>query len=172
MASKRKTNSQHETDEEDVEFLSEEPKKKQVKKPVYMQKYKSEYQVKYPCMRPSAKKGEHFAYCTHCDKDVSVSHAGLNDLKKHVETAVHKENEKLKAKTPSVASMFHQQQSPECLKTKITRAEAIMCGLVAEQNFSLSVVDTFKKALPIMFPDSKIAAGEFFLFFCCCCFFY
>ena len=88
MASKIKTNSQHETDEEDVEFLSEEPKKKQVKKPVYMQKYKSEYQVKYPCMRPSAKNGEHFAYsyCTHCDKDVSVSHAGLNDLKKHVET--------------------------------------------------------------------------------------
>lgn len=45
----------------------------------------------------------------------------------------------------------------------ITRAEILMCELIAELNLPLTAADTFNKAFKLMFPDSKIAEG--FLFY-------
>jgi len=45
----------------------------------------------------------------------------------------------------------------------ITRAETLMCELIAELNLPLTAADTFNKAFKLMFPDSKIAEG--FLFY-------
>ena len=44
----------------------------------------------------------------------------------------------------------------------ITRAETLMCELIAELNLPLTAANTFNKAFKLMFLDSKIAEGILF----------
>lgn len=57
------------------------------------QTFKKEYVKDFPSFQKS-KKGEYFAYCTACRKDINISHGGRYDCKKHVETEAHKTAEK------------------------------------------------------------------------------
>ena len=51
----------------------------------YMQKYKDEYSKQLACIVKLSKSDKH-AFCTICLADISITHGGLNDVKKHIAT--------------------------------------------------------------------------------------
>ena len=53
----------------------------------------------------------------------------------------YKGKEKALEKTPTIAAAFKKTSETECLQTKVTRAESVLCGLVAELNLSMSVTE-------------------------------
>ena len=127
------------------------------KKKKYHQAFRMEYSSAFPSIRPS-RQGPKFAHCTTCKTDFSVAHGGRYDCKKHCETSSHKRLQKGHENTTTLTAFCQRSSSPS-LQNQVTRAEAVMCSLVAELNLPLSTADTLTRALPKMFPDSKIAAG-------------
>ena len=58
---------------------------------VYKSKFQSEWQRKWPCITPLKDKRSYF-YCTVCAKAVSCGHQGEKDVKRHMESELHKKN--------------------------------------------------------------------------------
>eukprot|EP00745_Piridium_sociabile_P017086 TRINITY_DN2568_c0_g1_i14.p1 TRINITY_DN2568_c0_g1~~TRINITY_DN2568_c0_g1_i14.p1 ORF type:complete len:672 (-),score=163.69 TRINITY_DN2568_c0_g1_i14:435-2351(-) len=111
-----------------------------------------------------SRKGEGFTHCTICRTDFSVEHGGMYDCDRHVKTNSHirfQENLKhSKTKQVQLGAFFNRRstdQDFDSLEIATTRAEAMMCDIIAESNLPLAVADKLMKALKLMFPDSKIA---------------
>lgn len=49
------------------------------------QKYKAEYGVKFPVVTQSKTDDEH-AFCKVCECDISITHGGIDDIKRHTLT--------------------------------------------------------------------------------------
>ena len=81
--------------------------------------------------------------------------------KKHINSATHQKLFKASKGTTSIAAAFSAQaaKSSEDLTLQITRAESMMCAMIAEGNMSMSLGERFVPKLKSMFPDSKIAQG-------------
>ena len=65
----------------------------EVKKPVsrkhrISQQFRNEYTVAYPVIRKSSVDCSH-AFCTVCSADINISHGGIVDVKKHVDSTKH-----------------------------------------------------------------------------------
>jgi len=58
---------------------------------VYKSKFQRDWQKKWPCVTPVKDRPHHF-YCTPCSKAVSCGHQGEKDVKRHMDSAMHKKN--------------------------------------------------------------------------------
>ncbi|KAJ8307462.1 hypothetical protein KUTeg_015546 [Tegillarca granosa] len=120
------------------------------------QKYKESYSNMWPCLT-SSKRGECMVRCTVCSCDFSCGHGGKNDCKRHVDSKTHKELNTLVKTNKSMASFVSQKSVETDHKRAVTRAEVMMCEIIAEMNLPITAADIFNKAFKLMFPDSKIA---------------
>ena len=87
MAAKGTTRKLHETDSECEENTT--TVKTVQKKKKYLQKFKSTYTRDFPCVISSSK-GEECAFCTTCSLHFKIGHGGQNDVKRHVQSEMHK----------------------------------------------------------------------------------
>lgn len=139
------------------------PPKTTHKKQRRIQAFRDEYTRDYPYL--FAGKKPNCAYCKFCDKEFSVGRGGADDCRRHCESVKHTDNEKKekeKNKCQKISGFFVQAPSSQSTAEKKNgdssiRAEVMLVDLVTELNLPLSSLDTFNKALPKMFPDSKIA---------------
>ncbi|VDI64010.1 Hypothetical predicted protein [Mytilus galloprovincialis] len=119
------------------------------------QKFRDCYRETFPSLGVS-KKGPTFVYCFICERDFSCAHGGKDDCRRHVMTKSHVEYNKLKSTQRPISSFI---KSTELEKSRaVTKAEAAMCQIIANQNLSLASADMFTKNFKLMFPDSKIAS--------------
>lgn len=81
-----------------------EPKSKKIK---YDQKYKDEWEriPQYKGWVQKSKKGDSFALCLPCDKNINIK-SGKNALTKHSQTTVHKDNSNTIIKQKSITSFL------------------------------------------------------------------
>ena len=63
------------------------------KKPKYQSKFQASWSSDHPWVKKSTK-GEHFAFCSFCCDDLSVSHGGLTDITRHSSSDKHNKAEK------------------------------------------------------------------------------
>jgi hypothetical protein len=132
------------------EMSSAKPKKKKNKT-----KFNESYQEKYPWVWPIKHpvRDEHKARCTVCHCDFSVSHGGIDDVKKHGETDKHLSNNSQMAGTSTIRNFL-----PSVNDLDIVRAETLMAEFIVEHNLPFAVADHASRLVKKMFPDSKIAA--------------
>ena len=122
-------------------------------------RFKSSWQLP-PHIAKSAK-GDSFAYCSLCRSDFSVSHGGLNDVKRHVQGAVHKKRLKDVEKTTTISEFWGESSASHLAhSSKVTSAELAMVQFIAMHNLPFLAADHLTDLFPRMFPDSKIA-GDF-----------
>ena len=111
---------------------------------------------KYSCVKKSCK-GEKSAFCTMCANNFGIGYGGENAIKWHLETSKNKSNiTSLKLS----CSLTDWQSSTETnkLDEKVTRAETLFSGFIAEHNLSITTADHTGNLLREMIQDSKIAA--------------
>lgn len=112
------------------------PKRKKAKnQPKYDTTYRSEYQTQFSFITKSTK-GELYAHCKLCNKDIKISHGGKNDIKIHSQTELHKSNTKA-ASTPKISSMF----ATGDMLSKVTEKYIIPNTFYAHSSFSSSSSD-------------------------------
>ena len=96
----------------DVDNASTKPKPKRkstdrscqlgVKKKTFL----GSYTTKWQCVKQSrAKNVPGYAFCTVCGCDFSVAHGGKNDVRRHIDSAKHKDNT-VAAQSKSISSFF------------------------------------------------------------------
>lgn len=165
IMSGRKKRRDRETDEDESDAEMQKSKKQNR---IYRQRFKLEYRQEFPTLSTSSR-GPDFAHCTVCKSDFSVAHGGRNDCIKHVQRQAHQKAEECMKNVSCIKSAFG--AAAYNLQHQTTLAEAMICRMVADLNLSLSAAESISKMLPVMFPDSKIAAGElinlFIYFFFC-----
>lgn len=149
MASKRKANADDNNNEVSIE-----------KKIKSGQKYRESYRSAFPCVGPS-KKGTEFFFCSVCEKDLSCSHGGKDDCRRHVKSKAHTELNELKLTQKPMKTFCKPSASEQDKIRAVTKAEASMCHIITGLNLSLSSADTLTKYFKEMFPDSRIAGGKY-----------
>lgn len=124
------------------------------------------YFEKYPFLIAS-KKGQFYAPCTLCKSDFSVRSSGTYDCKHHCESVLRRNFEgapesksKQRKLSAFVLSTPAANSDDSNIERQITRAEAMICQIIADANLPLTVADTMTAAMKIVFTDSKIAAGK------------
>lgn len=132
-----------------------------------VQVYKSSYSKTWKCIGPSTQ-GDNYVFCRFCETDLSIGSGGGNDITRHVKSKKHQEIEKVKtSKSNTSITAFFSSSSGRQLNedangehsVAVTRAEVMMCELLAHHNLPLAAADTLASGFKHMFPDSKIAAG-------------
>ena len=103
-----------------------------------LQKYRLEYAQKFPVLS-SSKLGEHHARCNLCSTDFSVSHGGLSDVEKHVNTKNHKTIAEA-TRGRSLTSFFATSSD-----VSVINAEVLMTEFIIEHSLPLSVADHCSK---------------------------
>lgn len=124
--------------------------------------YIKAYNETWSCLTSSVK-GREFVFCTVCNTSFSCAHGGRHDCQKHIKSVTHQKLVKSAKGTPSIMAAFSAQTSKlsEDLSLQVTRAETLMCRMVAEGNMSMSLAERLVPMMK-MFPDSKIAEGIHF----------
>lgn len=150
---KRKSNV---NDEEDREKTPPKKHKRQ-------QSFREEYSNKFPTLT-AGKKSASLCFCTVCDSEFSIAHGGADDCRRHTESKKHKDNEKKATETNKCAKIsgyFVSSSSKTERKddhvNDVIRAEVMLVDLVTDMNLPIASLDKLNKALPSLFPDSKIA---------------
>ena len=159
---------QHETDSSSSEsedsvsvdsVVESKPKTKNKTKVERKQCYLKSYSSKWSCLTSSSR-GPEYVYCLVCKSTFSCAHGGRYDCGKHVKGHTHQKLLKGDVGNRSIMAALASQssKSSEDLTLQVTRAETMMCRMVADGNMSMSLGE---RLVPIMkmFPDSKIAAG-------------
>ena len=107
----------------------------------------------------SSYKGCRFAYCRLCDKHFTVSHGGFNDVKRHVNGAVHQRRIRSTQGSDDISNLLTKSQGHSLIHSaNVTSAEIMMVKFIAMHNLSFKAADHFSELFPSMFPDSAIAA--------------
>ena len=127
------------------------------KKVKRMQRWREVYATSYPVLKVSSK-GVHFAYCTVCHRDFSISHGGMNDCAVHVNGPRHKQYAASKSSQPTLADFSKAKQDQDNLTHQVTNAELMFANFLVEHNVSMAAADHAGPLFRGMFPDSKIAA--------------
>lgn len=127
--------------------------KQKVKKQKVLQKYLTEYEIKYPVVRKS-NIGDTYAFCKLCQCDFSVGHSGLGDVTKHVKTAKHiarlSNNNDTGAR--KISNYFADGKD-----LSVIRAEVLFTEFIVEHNLPVACADHAGLLFRKMFPDSVIA---------------
>lgn len=118
----------------------------------YMCKYKREWKsFGMSCSR----RGPNFAHCDVCNVEVSISHGGINDVKKHHTTTKHKDSQKASDSSKSLGSFFP--TSASAFDSSVIRSEVLFANFIAKHNLPFLLADHYTHLAHVMFPDSKIA---------------
>ncbi len=120
------------------------------KKAHVTQRFKSDYSVRFPVITKSNVSEGH-AYCNMCMCDFSVSHGGIVDVKKHVNTAKHTSKSSLQSGTRKLPDFFAGNKD-----LSVIRAEALFTEFVVEHNLPVACSDHAGPLFRKMFPDSAI----------------
>ncbi|KAJ8028967.1 hypothetical protein HOLleu_28235 [Holothuria leucospilota] len=121
----------------------------------YNNSFRSEWSSQFECIRAS-RLGESHAFCQVCASDFKVTHGGINDVRKHLNTEKHVKCAKcLESTSKAVFDKF--KVSTGNHTDNVTKAELLMQGFVIEHNLPIAVCDHFTKLVKNMFPDSRIA---------------
>ena len=122
------------------------------KKRRFHNKYKSAWTQEFSFIKPS-RKGDIFTFCELCKNDISVSHSGYYDIKRHISTEKHKAN----SRSVKSTSSLHAFQPSNTKSEKVIQAEVLLQGFITEHNLPITVNDHFSMLCKRMFPDSEIA---------------
>ncbi|KAL4104811.1 hypothetical protein QTP88_020087 [Uroleucon formosanum] len=98
---------------------------------------------------------ESFSRCTVCNKDFSVSHGGLSDVKQHEKSNLHKINSKSVTSSQILNTFFIKPNTAESQKTAL--AELVEVYHNVKHNISYNSLDCSLKLMPKLYPDSGIA---------------
>ena len=101
------------------------------------QRYKEEYSTFWKCLQASTK-GETYVRFVTCQIDFSCAHGDRFDCKRHIETKSHKDFEILttKSMTDFCINSSQANTSAETWKRNQTKAELMLCTILAQNNFS------------------------------------
>ena len=106
----------------------------------------------------ASSKGDKYAYCKLCNSNFSVSHGGRNDAQRHCQSSGHLKRYAESQSALSITSRFRGESSASHF-SKVMAAELMMAKFIALHNLPFQVADHLTDLVPLMFPDSKIAAG-------------
>ena len=118
------------------------------------QTFKMEYSAEWPVLKPS-KVSQNHVFCSACKLDISISHGGRDDCRRHVSSKKHKEYAQLQ-KAPRIGTFFQSSTSISA-DHEIIKAETLFTNFLVEHNIPLSAADHAGNLFKRMFPDSKIA---------------
>lgn len=118
----------------------------------YACKFNADWTRNFPCIVKD--KLDSHAFCRLCSSSFSISHGGINDVRRHIATTQHSNKERDTSSTPTLVNMF-KEKNP--LEEKVTEAEVLFTNFVVEHNLAFSVADHFTSLCKKMFPDSQIA---------------
>ena len=121
----------------------------QKKQRLSCQRYRPEYTVSFKCISPSLVSDSHVR-CNICMSDLSISHGGLDDIKRHVKAQKHVAKEKAKVGTPGIANFLLKQNED----LEAMRAEVHFTHFLVEHNLPLSAADHAGKLFRKMFPTT------------------
>ena len=131
------------------------------KKTKRLQKYRKQYEKDFSWVS-QCHSSVFKAHCNICEKNISISHGGANDLKQHEKGDSHAKEERLKASNRRLTSFFtlesDQLQAEQRLKTKVVAAEAASAYHCCTHNLSYNSQDCANKLYQSQFSDSAIAA--------------
>lgn len=127
----------------------------EAKKPRRAQRFRKEYALKWPFLLPS-KVDEYHTFCSICNCDFSISHGGVTDCEKHVQTSKHLASVSIKRKHGGgIANFFARPSAEE--DHSVINAEVLFTDFIVEHNIPIAVTDHVGPLIRKMFPDSKIA---------------
>lgn len=115
------------------------------------QRYKQEYSTFWKCLQASTK-GETYVRCVTCQIDFSCAHGGRFDCKRH-----YRDTTKNKSMTDFCINSSQANKSAETRKRNQTKAELMLCTILAQNNLSFSTAPLLTSAFKEMFLDSTIA---------------
>lgn len=101
------------------------------------QTFKTAYSNEWTCLKPSLK-GNFYVLCTMCNSNFSCHHGGKFDCQRHINSKGHQENEQIIKTTRTLDTFTSKNVEDDTIKT--TRAELILCRLIARMNWSLAFV--------------------------------
>ena len=122
---------------------------------VYSSKFKKEWMKEFPVS--PANGNEYAFYCIPCKKNVSCSHQGFNDVRRHMKSTNHANMAKAITNNQKVSDMFAPSTREAELRGAVTRAEVLHTNFIAQHNLSFLLSDNMPKLYEKMSPDSKIA---------------
>ena len=137
--------------------MGENDRSTKAKKKKYFVSFSEELAIKYNCVKKS-RKVERFAFCTTCSNDFGIEYAGEKDIKRHLETPKHKSSVKFLKLSCSLTD-WASSTATNKLNEKVTRAELLFSGFIAEHNFSIATADHAGSLFGEMFLDTKIVAN-------------
>ena len=77
--------------------------------------------------------------------------------RRHIASKRHTDYVALHKTSKPISNFFARRNEKDEKTMKVTKAETIMSGMLAEMNIPMSAADTFSRAMKVMFPDSEIA---------------
>lgn len=98
---------------------------------------------------------EFYARCKLCNKDFSISHGGLSDVKQHDKGSEHKRRSTAGITSQVMSNFFTKQNTVEA--DNVTLAEVASTFHCVKHNSSYNAQDCANKLLPQILPDSNIA---------------
>ena len=100
-------------------------------------------------------RGKQQAYCKVCSKHFSVSHGGIDDVRRHGEGKKHLELSNARKSTNQVTKYYVSSNSSS-LDENVIKAETLISLAMAKNNVPLAFADHLAKVVKVAFPDSSI----------------
>lgn len=126
-----------------------------IKKVKRMCTYREEWENDYKCIKKDPNNSFR-AFCQICNKGFSVSHGGLNDVKRHVAGPDHQRGEKTIKKNQTL-QYFMKRDQMTSEEEKVIAAELVKVYHTVRHSLSYMSTDCDAKLSSTIFPDSKIA---------------
>ena len=101
-------------------------------------------------------RGKQQAYCKVCSKHFSVSHGGIDDVRRHGEGKKHFELFNTRKSTNQVTKYYISSNSSS-LDENVIKAETLISLAMAKHNVPLAFADHLAKVVKVAIPDSSIA---------------
>ena len=120
-------------------------------------KYQHEWSVKFRGIKPS-EKGSTYAFCSLCGVDISIAGGGVHQLKRHCANKKHCSRVAEVSSQPTISTVVCTGAEAKKISDQVCCAELSFARFVVEHNLPFAVADHFNCLVPVMFPDSQIAA--------------
>lgn len=118
--------------------------------------FKEEFSKEWTCIKKGRTDNE--AYCSFCNSYISVSHGGRSDLLDHIKTVKHKTSMHGASSSRHVSDFFVKKDTKE--ETLVAAAELTTAYSAVKHHQSFKSLDCSNKLIPLMYPDSKVAAKQ------------
>ena len=100
-------------------------------------------------------RGKQQAYCKVCSKHFSVSHGGIDDVRRHGEGKKHLELSNA-GKSTNQVTKYYVSSNSSSLDENVIKTEALISLAMAKNNVPLAFADHLAKVVKVAFPDSSI----------------